>query len=177
MLNRSELVSSTVLLTHLAETCLSSCKGATDNSIQIVKHYLEKTLVDTNPAKGEQSAQERRMKGDQIGCRQQSTRARLGDGTESDASHVNVETPNNRTLSLPGASSPAPTRNPTLAPSSDRAPLTKDLETHDTVLRMQPIQEKSCPEPCPRLQLLPDQVLYLLLPVTVVILIVRFSTR
>jgi hypothetical protein len=143
VLDRSELVSSTVLLTHLAETCLSSCKGATDNSIQIVKRYLEKTLMDT---KGKQSAQERGMKGDQIGYPQQSTQAGRGDGTESDTSHVNVGAPNNRTLSLPGASSPAPTSNPTLAPSSDRVPLTKDPETHDTVLSMQPIQEKSSPD-------------------------------
>jgi len=176
VLDRSELVSNTVLLTPLAETCLSSCKGATDNSIQIVKHYLEKTL-DTKPAKGKQSAQEKGMKGDQIGYPQQSTQARLGDGTESDASHVNVEAPNNRTLSLSRASSPAPTSNRILAPSSDRVPFTKDLEMHDTVLSIQPIQEKSSPEPYPRLQLFPDQVLHILLPVTVVILIVRFSMR
>jgi len=142
VLNRSELVSSTVLLTFLAETCLSSYKGATYNSIQIVKRYLEKTLMDIKPAKGKQSAQERGTKGDQIGYPQQSTQARLGDGTESDASHVNVEAPNNRTPCLPGASSPAPTSNPTLAPSSDRVPLTKDPETHDSDLSMQPIQEK-----------------------------------
>jgi hypothetical protein len=138
VLSRPELVSSTVLLTHLAETCLSSCKRATDNSIQIVKHYLEKTPMNTKPAKGEQSAQERGMKGDQIGYPQQSTQARLGDGTKSDASRVNVEAPNNRT--------PSPISNPTLAPSSDWAPLTKDPETHNTILSMQPIQEKSNPD-------------------------------
>lgn len=139
-------MSSTVLLTLLAEACLSSYKGATDNSIRIVKRYLEKTLMDTNPTKGKESAQERGMKGDQIGYLQQSTQAGLGDGTESDASHVDVGAPNNRTLSLSGASSPPPTSNPTLAPCSDRVPLTKDPETHDTVLSMQPIQEKSSPD-------------------------------
>lgn len=146
MLNRSELVSSTGLLTLLAEACLSSYKGATDNSIRIVKRYLEKILIDTKPTKGKESAQERGMEGDQIGYPRQSTQARLGDGTESDASHADVGAPNNRTLSLPGASSPTPTSNPTLAPSSDRVPFTKDPETHDTVLSMQPIQEKSSPD-------------------------------
>ena len=146
MLNRSELASSTVLLTLLAGACLSSYKGATDNSIQIVKRYLGKTLMDTKPTKGKQSAQERGMKGDQIEYSQQSTQARLGDGTESDASHVDVGAPNNWTLSLPGTSSPAPTSNPTLAPSSDRVPLTKDPETHDTILSMQPIQEGGSPD-------------------------------
>ena len=138
-------MSSSVLLTLLAEVCLSSYKGATDSSIQIVKRYLEKRLIDTKPTKSKESAQERGMKGDQIGY-PQSTQAGLGDGTESDASHVDVGAPNNRTLSLPGTSSPAPTSNPTLAPSSDRVPLTKDPETHDTVLSMQPIQEKSSPD-------------------------------
>ena len=131
------------LLTLLAEICLSSYKGATDNSIKIAKRYLEKTLTDTKPAKGKQSAQERGMKGNQIGYPQQSSQARLGDGDDLDASHVNVRAPSNRTLYLPGASSPAPTSNPTLAPSSDRVSLTKYPETHDTVLSMQPIQEKS----------------------------------
>jgi len=131
---------------------LSSYKGATDNSIQIAKRYLEKTLMDTKPAKGKQSVQKRGMKGDQIGYPQKSTQAGLGDGTGSDASRVNVGAPNNRTLSLPGASSPVPTSNPTLAPPSDRVPLTKDPEMHDTVLSMQPIQEKSSPNTmCPTL--------------------------
>lgn len=106
--------------------------------------------MGTKPAKDKQSAQERVIQEDQIGYPQQSTQARLGEGTESDASHVNVGAPNNRMLSLSGASSSAPTSNPTLALSSDRVPLTKYPDMHDTVLSMQLIQEKSSPDTmCP----------------------------